>query len=158
MIRISREQIEEAFRSMLGVPFKKGGVDRFGLDCTGLLFCVRGEIGLDTEYPDNEERFPNGAKSWVPRPGLLQKYMLANFEFANLEEMSKGDLISFNLTGRTEEHVGVLVEEPKYGNPFVEGFGLLHVTHKTKQVKVEPISKRFWDRRVHAYRFREVID
>lgn len=46
---ILREDIVTVARSYLGVPFKKGGRDRQGIDCVGLLVLVGREVGLHIE-------------------------------------------------------------------------------------------------------------
>lgn len=46
---ISRDDIVKAARSYLGVPFKKGGRVREGIDCVGLLVLVGRDLGLHIE-------------------------------------------------------------------------------------------------------------
>lgn len=157
MIPITKESVGQVYRSTLGVPFKKGGVDRSGVDCSGLVPLTRGELGLETDYPSMSEMFPDN-KSWMPRKGLIEKYMTSNYDRIPCEEWQQGDAITFNITGETEQHIGYLVDEPKYGHPFIEGMGLLHITLRTGVVVIEPMSEKYWGKRAWCYRIRELID
>ncbi|QIV65823.1 cell wall peptidase [Mesorhizobium phage Cp1R7A-A1] len=51
---VSRNDIVNAARQYLGVPFRKGGRDKNSLDCVGLLIMIHKDLGLpiddDTGY------------------------------------------------------------------------------------------------------------
>lgn len=45
----------EAARSYTGVPYKFGGVNRAGLDCSGLLFVAFKDVGIDIPRPSKDQ-------------------------------------------------------------------------------------------------------
>lgn len=53
MNNFTRQQIVEAAREYISVRFKKGGRDKGGMDCVGVLVCVGRDLGEDIEDLDH---------------------------------------------------------------------------------------------------------
>lgn len=66
---IDRLDIVRAARSYIGTYFKKGGRDRQGIDCVGLLILVGGELGIELN--------DTTAYSFDPNAPLMSKFVFA---------------------------------------------------------------------------------
>ena len=78
--------IVRAARSLIGTPYRAGGADPRGMDCSGLVSHVYEQAGLQ-----------------VPRTALTQQQAAVRVEWAELEP---GDLLFFRLP---DPHVGIYV-------------------------------------------------
>jgi len=79
----ARRIISEA-QGLLGVPYRRGGADPAGLDCSGLVSHVFARAGVST-----------------PRTALAQQQAAIRVEW---DELAAGDLVFFRLP---EPHVGI---------------------------------------------------
>lgn len=79
--------VSEAF-SWLGTPYRYGGDDRSGIDCSGLVAQVYGAIGIN-----------------VPRTSRTQ---YENSERVKTDNLQQGDLIFFS-NGAIVNHVGIYI-------------------------------------------------
>lgn len=77
----------EAAETWLGVPYRFGGLDRNGIDCSGLMYSVFSSIG-----------------EVLPRTSQEQFMIGEEVEFEN---MAVGDLLFFNTTANGVSHVGM---------------------------------------------------
>lgn len=71
-----------------GVPYRLGGLDKKGIDCSGFAFLLNQEI----------------YKQKLPRRSRDQASMIKNKEISRLQE---GDLVFFSFGGREVDHVGI---------------------------------------------------
>ena len=111
----------------LGVPYRNGGSDPSGFDCSGLVQWVFARHGamLPREVKDQYR---------VGRP-------------VDLRDVSPGDLIFFETVSRGASHVGVVIGEGRF----------IHAPSSNGVVRVEPYTANYWIRRfVGARRLMEV--
>ena len=78
------DRIVHEVRSLVGVPYRLGGADPMGLDCSGLVRLVFARSGVVT-----------------PRTALAQQEAASRVEF---DELRPGDLVFFRLP---DPHVGI---------------------------------------------------
>ena len=84
----ARLKLIETAESYLGTPYRYAGLDKRGLDCSGLVY-VSFKEGLGYETPRSAENF----------------YLWA--EKINTSELQPGDLVFFITTGSRISHVGI---------------------------------------------------
>jgi cell wall-associated NlpC family hydrolase len=103
--------------SLRGTPYRNGGEDPTGFDCSGFTQFVYSQYGI---------RLPREVKDQfhVGRP-------------VKSDEVVAGDLLFFATTGRDATHVGIAVG----GDEFV------HAPSSTGVVRVERLSQSYWSRR-----------
>lgn len=101
-----------------GVPYKNGGADPAGFDCSGFTQYVFAQYG-------------------VPLPREVRDQFQAG-EAVGLEELEPGDLIFFATTTPGASHVGIAVG----GNAFV------HAPSSRGVVRVERLSSSYWAPRI----------
>jgi probable lipoprotein NlpC len=83
-------------RSYTGVPYRAGGVDANGMDCSGLLYCVYGQLGFQ-----------------IPRISWQQSEVGREI---SVDELKVGDWVFFvtNKGGTGSiNHAGISTETPK---------------------------------------------
>lgn len=103
VIESSGERIAATAQQLVGSPYRFGGSGPEDFDCSGLVFYVHRENGID-----------------VPRTAAEQ-FLLARPVM--LDELQAGDLIFFRNGGPEVNHVGVyvgkgaMVHAPKTGRP-----------------------------------------
>ena len=158
MTRVSREDIQVVGRDCVGIPFLKGGKTQGGVDCAGLVKLVRDRLHLETEYPEFKEIYVEPRGCSLPPEKLMGEYCRANLTEIDREDSKGGDVVTFNITGRGEEHMGILIDDAKFGQPFRVGVGLLHVTRQSELSKIIGITEKWWKKLAKVYRFPEVID
>jgi len=88
--------------SCLGTPYRYAGIDRRGLDCSGLVFFSFKE-GLNYSVPRSSEAL----YGWV--------------EKINTEDLQIGDLVFFITTGPGISHVGIYAGEGRFIHSASEG-------------------------------------
>jgi cell wall-associated NlpC family hydrolase len=105
-----------------GVPYRNGGADRRGFDCSGFTQYVFAQHGV---------ALPRGVRDQF-RVGKTMK----------ADELSPGDLIFFTTTASGASHVAIAVG----GDEFV------HAPSTTGVVRVERLSSSYWGPRVLGIR------
>ena len=80
--------------SMVGLPYRYGGADLDGFDCSGLVYFIYRDLGFD-----------------VPRTAADQQRSAMSIDRARLQP---GDLVFFRTRGRRISHVGVYVGEDRF--------------------------------------------
>jgi len=80
--------------SLVGVPYRYGGADLDGFDCSGLVYFIYHDLGFD-----------------VPRTAADQQRAATHIERRRLRP---GDLVFFRTRGRGVSHVGVYVGEDRF--------------------------------------------
>ncbi|MDO5654914.1 MAG: C40 family peptidase [Flavobacteriaceae bacterium] len=111
----------------LGTKYKYGGIDRRGMDCSGLVFRSFQKVNID-----------------LPRSSREQASKGMN---VNLRNIKPGDLLFFNTSGSSISHVGI-VDKVKNGEIF-----FIH-SSTSKGVIVSSLEETYWNRRfVKAVRY-----
>lgn len=100
--------------SLRGSPYRNGGIDPSGFDCSGLIWYVFGQHGIRMPRTVTEQ-FREGSD--VP-PGSLEA----------------GDLVFFSIDAQGVSHVGMAIG----GDEFV------HAPSARGQVRVERLSSSYW--------------
>ena len=108
----------ETALDLRGIPYRNGGVDRSGFDCSGFTQFVFAQHGLA-----------------LPRE-VRDQYRLGKPVTAR--ELEPGDLIFFETTAAGPSHVGIAVG----GDEFV------HAPSSTGVVRVERLSASYWASRL----------
>ncbi len=107
----------------LGVPYKRGGNNENGIDCSGLVRTIYQQtIGL-----------------LLPRRAEQQA---AATESIDKSDLQPGDLVFFNTLRRAFSHVGIYVGEGKF----------IHAPKPGAEVRVESLSVGYWQRRFDGAR------
>jgi cell wall-associated NlpC family hydrolase len=108
--------IQTAF-DFLGVPYRYGGSDPSGFDCSGLMQWVFARHGMT-----------------LPREARDQ-YLLGRE--IDLGDVKPGDLIFFETVSRGASHVGMVIGEGRF----------IHAPSSRGVVRVEPYTANYWIRR-----------
>ncbi len=103
--------------ALQGTPYRNGGVDSSGFDCSGFVQYVFGQHGVALPRSVREQ-FQAGIA--VPRDGVVP-----------------GDLVFFATTAAGASHVGIMVS----GDAFV------HAPSERGAVRVESLNGEYWARR-----------
>ena len=90
-----RRKLVESAESYLGAPYRYAGLDRRGLDCSGLVYLSFMET-LNCEIPRTAENI----YSWVKK--------------INTDELHTGDLVFFVTAGSRVSHVGIYTGEDRF--------------------------------------------
>jgi len=101
----------------LGVPYRNGGSDPSGFDCSGFVQWVFGRHGL-TLPREVRDQYQVGSK-------------------IDLEEVREGDLLFFETVARGASHVGIALGEGRF----------VHAPSSRGVVRVEPYTASYWARR-----------
>jgi murein DD-endopeptidase len=80
--------------SLVGLPYRYGGADLDGFDCSGLVYFIYRDLGFD-----------------VPRTAADQQ---RSATVVDRQRLRPGDLVFFRTRGRRISHVGVYVGEDRF--------------------------------------------
>jgi cell wall-associated NlpC family hydrolase len=131
---MTRQEIINAARKYIGVPFQHQGRSMFGIDCIGLIVVVAHELGYTDDDATGYGRVPNGRR--------LMKGLEKHLDHSETPQM--GDVLLFKFD-RLPHHVA-----------FYTGDGLIHSYEAAKKV-VEHRMDEYWQTRlIRAYSFRGV--
>jgi cell wall-associated NlpC family hydrolase len=114
--------IASAALRLQGVPYRAGGSDMRGFDCSGLVQYVLAEYGVA-----------------VPRV-VRDQYDVGTR--VRLDELKPGDLVFFTTEGRHVSHVGIAIG----GDRFV------HAPNARGTVRVDSLAAGYWGERVAGAR------
>lgn len=95
--RVPPERLRSIIASYAGTPYRKGGMSRKGIDCSGFVCVVFREL--------NHARMPRTAR----RQSRLGKPVA-------LEDAQAGDLVFFVTGQRGIDHVGIYVGDDKFAH------------------------------------------
>lgn len=101
----------------LGVPYRNGGSDPSGFDCSGLVQWVFARHG-----------------TMLPRE-TKDQYRVGRD--VDLRDVQPGDLIFFETVSRGASHVGIVIGEGRF----------IHAPNSSGVVRVEPYTANYWIRR-----------
>ena len=107
----------ELARSLSGSPYRAGGSDPTGFDCSGLVQYVFSRVG-------------------IPLPRSVREQMARGVAVA-ADEIAAGDLLFFAIDGRVASHVGIAVGSDRF----------VHAPSSGGRVREERLSADYWRRR-----------
>ncbi len=110
----SQPTIAEISERYLGVTYRYGGTTASGLDCSGFVQIVFAEMGLK-----------------LPRTSALQ--FQAGIEVAR-ENLTEGDLVFFDTTGRGVSHVGIYLKDNQF----------IHAASNPGKVTISILTEKYW--------------
>jgi cell wall-associated NlpC family hydrolase len=110
--------VETALR-LEGTPYRNGGADASGFDCSGFVQFVFARHGV-TLPRDVRDQFQAGLA--VPRSALIP-----------------GDLVFFSTTAPGATHVGIVVD--------VKDGSFIHAPSQRGSVRIERLGAEYWSRR-----------
>lgn len=102
----------------IGVPYRNGGSDPSGFDCSGFVQWVFGQHGLA-----------------LPRE-VRDQYQAGRT--IDLDEVREGDLLFFETVARGASHVGIALGHGRF----------VHAPSSRGVVRVEPYTASYWARRL----------
>jgi cell wall-associated NlpC family hydrolase len=108
--------------ALRGVPYRNGGSDPGGFDCSGFTQYVYARSGIALPRAV-EDQFDRGKKV-KPR------------------DVSSGDLVFFRTTSRGPSHVGIVIGDDQF----------IHAPSSKGVVRVERLSADYWSKRFIAAR------
>jgi cell wall-associated NlpC family hydrolase len=100
-----------------GVPYRNGGADPAGFDCSGLVAYVFGQRGI-----------------WVPRTVTEQ---FAFGDRVDSTSLAPGDLVFFTTVAPGASHVGIVISPQQF----------VHAPSSTGVVRVEDLGAPYWSSR-----------
>jgi cell wall-associated NlpC family hydrolase len=110
------QAIVAAARGTLGTPYRYGGDDPSGFDCSGLVQYAHARSGM--RVPRTVERQQAAAQPVEP------------------DALQPGDLLFFRLSGWKASHVGIYVGEGRF----------IHAPASGGRVRYDHLQERFWTR------------
>ena len=116
--RITIDTLTADAIGLLGRPYRSGGVDPSGFDCSGFTQYVFGQRGIV-----------------LPRE-VREQFALG--QTVKADEIAPGDLIFFSTVARGPSHVAIALG----GGQFI------HAPNSTGVVRVEHLSTTYWSRRL----------
>ncbi len=119
-VRDGASGVVVAAMAFLGVPYRRGGNDEAGFDCSGFtrhLFETR--LGL---------LLPRRAEEQAQAPELVK---------VPRSELQPGDLVFFNTLRRTFSHVGIYIGDGRF----------IHAPRPGAQVRLESMQGAYWSKR-----------
>jgi cell wall-associated NlpC family hydrolase len=115
--RASGATVVALARSFIGTPYRNGGTDPGGFDCSGLVQYVFAQIGVG-----------------LPRSAPEQA---SAGEHVDLRDVRDGDLVFFAIDGRTISHVGIVAGPGTF----------VHAPNSRGQVREESLGVAYWQSR-----------
>jgi peptidoglycan DL-endopeptidase CwlO len=104
-------------RSFVGTPYRNGGADPGGFDCSGFTQYVFAQLGIA-----------------LPRTAPEQA---AAGKRVDLRDLREGDLVFFAIDGRTVSHVGIAVSADRF----------VHAPSSRGSVREESLGVAYWQTR-----------
>jgi len=102
----------------LGVPYRRGGADASGFDCSGFV----------------RSMFEKSVGLILPRRASEQAAVTETIE---KQDLKPGDLVFFNTMRQTFSHVGIYLGDNKF----------IHAPRPGQQVRVDDMREAYWQRR-----------
>jgi cell wall-associated NlpC family hydrolase len=113
----ARSSLIDTALSYRGVPYRNGGSDPKGFDCSGFTQWVFAQSGVALPR-EVEEQFKVGQK-------------------IKLDDLKPGDLVFFHTVSRGASHVGIFVADDQF----------IHAPSSKGVVRVESINSSYWAQR-----------
>ncbi|MFK8068416.1 MAG: C40 family peptidase [Gammaproteobacteria bacterium] len=112
------DQIYTIAHKLIGSPYRYGGEDPSGFDCSGLVQYSHRNVGIKVPRTANDQY-----KSAYSIPA---------------SELKPGDVIFFRFNWRNISHVGIYAGQGKF----------IHAPRKGKRVTTSSLSEPYWQKRV----------
>lgn len=135
-IEVCGEDIVDAARSYVDVPFKHMGRTRHGLDCVGLVAIAGCDVGLKDI---SDIHIPTYGR--VPRPTLFDMALRCELVKCEYGQVRPGDVLLFSIR-KLPQHLAIYAE--REGVPY-----MIHAYSRFKKV-VEHRIDRDWEQRLIA--------
>jgi cell wall-associated NlpC family hydrolase len=100
--------------ALVGHPYVYGGADLQGFDCSGLVYFIHEQLGLD-----------------VPRTAADQQRAAQTVQRGDL---APGDLLFFHTSGRGVSHVGIYVGENRF----------IHAPQSGRLIELRSLDDRYY--------------
>lgn len=100
--------------SLIGTPYRYGGEDLKGVDCSGLVYYSYRQAGVRVPRSTGEQK-----RAAKPIP---------------MRKMRKGDLVFFKQYGRRYSHVGIYIGDNKF----------VHAPSTGKRVRTDSLLNPYW--------------
>jgi cell wall-associated NlpC family hydrolase len=114
---IEGRAVAETALSLTGRPYRLGGADPSGFDCSGLVQYVFARHGLGT---------PRVVEDQVQLGRRLEA-----------DEIGPGDLVFFKVDSRRPSHVGIAIDEARF----------VHAPRTGSRVRVDALDAPYWRKR-----------
>lgn len=98
----------------LGAPYRLGGNDPSGFDCSGLVYYAYKQQGI---------KIPRSTKTQLRYSKTISR-----------SQLKSGDLIFFNISGNTVSHVGIYIGNNKF----------VHSPSPGKRVHISTLKNPYW--------------
>jgi cell wall-associated NlpC family hydrolase len=115
--RSAAGRVVSAARSFLGAPYRYGGADARGMDCSGLTSQAFASVGVVLPRTAAEQA---RAGRWVA-----------------LDELAAGDLVFFSFADKPD-HVGLVVSAPS------EPLRMIHASTSRGVIETDVLRERYW--------------
>ena len=116
--RLSRgNSLVDAALAFRGVPYRNGGAEPDGFDCSGFTQYVFGQFGIALPR-DTRQQYGEG-------------------KAVDAEDLAPGDLLFFTTVARGPSHVAIAIDRDRF----------VHAPSSTGVVRVERLSSSYWNRR-----------
>lgn len=105
-------------KSFIGTPYKFGGIDKNGMDCSGLIYSNFKNYGIT-----------------VPRNSFEQSKV---FKEISKKDLQIGDLIYFNTSGTKINHTGIVCD--------IDNKNVVYFLHSStsKGVRIDNLENTYW--------------
>ncbi|SEM31331.1 NlpC/P60 family protein [Paenisporosarcina quisquiliarum] len=124
---VNSSELVATAKDLIGTKYRGGGITKAGFDCSGFVSYVYNDLGVS-----------------LPR---TSSGMYASGSKIDKSDLSSGDLVFFNTSGRGVSHVGIYIGDGKF----------IH-SSTSKGVKIDKLSDPYYwgDRYVGAKRIADV--
>ncbi len=116
---LSRTEVVLAALGHLDAPYRYGGLDANGLDCSALVQRVYRQAGF-THVPRTTREQARAAQQVPP------------------DSLQPGDVLFFAARGNRIDHVGVFIGDGRF----------IHAPNARSQVRIEPLASSYWQPRL----------
>jgi len=115
-------QVATLAREQLGKPYQWGGYGPDRFDCSGLVFFIMGNLGVNMPRVSQEQsRYGQEVKR---------------------SQLAPGDLVFFATSGRRVDHVGIYVGDSKF----------IHAPRQHVPVRTDSLDNFYWSQRLQTVR------
>ncbi len=110
------EEVAVRAIALVGKPYRYGGADLDGFDCSGLVFYIYHELGVE-----------------VPRTAAEQHHIAA---VVSRDELQPGDLLFFRIKRKRISHVGIYVGDNRF----------VHAPQSGKRIQLRSLTEKYYAR------------
>lgn len=149
MFKVTRQEILDASRTLIGVPFvHQGRSAETGVDCVGLLVVMGRTLG----YPDIVD--VEGYRR-IPSSTVIREVLSANMDEIPLADAGVGDVFLMRNGGLLPRHAAIYFSAESDAKKGTEPM-ILHAV--SPRVRLDPVSAFPPSYFVSAFRLRGLID